>query len=72
MHIHTNEDQIVDQDSAKIGGFNSRCESLPATHQDMCKFSSADDVGYERVAGTICELIDDAQLGRDQYVANGR
>ena len=52
--------QIVDDDSASLGLFCERKQWIPANHSDMCKFKERDETGYQRVAGGISDLVEDA------------
>ncbi|KAG8529051.1 uncharacterized protein KY384_005686 [Bacidia gigantensis] len=56
--------KIVDDDSASLGLACERKQWIPANHSEMCKFKSASELGYERVAGGIAELIEDAMETR--------
>lgn len=52
--------QVVDDDSATLGLPCERKQWIAANHSDMCKFKSSSDHGYERVAGGIIDLVEDA------------
>lgn len=50
--------KVVDDVSASLGAANEIQKWIPANHLDMCKFSSAEDIGYQRIAGAIEEILD--------------
>ena len=52
--------KIVDDDSATLGYPNERKQWIPANHSNMCKFEDEKDIGFERVAGALYELVEDA------------
>jgi protein SERAC1 len=50
--------KVVDDTSASIGAANEIQKWIPANHLDMCKFSSNEDIGYQRLAGAVEEILD--------------
>ena len=54
------DQQIVDDDSATLGFPHERKQWILANHSNICKFRTKDDIGYERVAGALWELIEDS------------
>ncbi|CZR60294.1 uncharacterized protein PAC_10190 [Phialocephala subalpina] len=47
--------RVVTPDSAVIPGYNST--TIPANHMNMTKFSSRNEIGYERVLGRLMDWI---------------
>ena len=43
--------------SSQFTGRENIC-SIDANHIDMCKFSSREDVGYQRVTNALCDVFD--------------
>ena len=43
-----------------MDGFNVSKNSIPANHEDMCKFESKDEIGYKRTLGFLIDIRDDA------------
>lgn len=52
---------IVPKESAKLPGHELRI--LPATHVEMCKFSSDGDTSYRRVRDVLREWVDEIKAG---------
>jgi hypothetical protein len=53
-HLLTCE-QIVTKESASLSGYEPL--SIPADHEDICKFTSKGDAGYQRVSDTLLRWI---------------
>jgi hypothetical protein len=49
----------VTPDSAVIPGYNST--TIPANHMNMTKFSTKNDVGYERILGRLIDWISEIE-----------
>ena len=45
--------QVVPKDSAVVDGREVEQIGIPATHVEMCKFSSTQDIGYRRILHQI-------------------
>jgi len=50
--------KIVDNDSATLGYNHENIEGLPGSHSEMVKFSSRNESGYERLTGSILDIVD--------------
>jgi hypothetical protein len=50
---------VVEEDSAVIGFAAEHTAGINADHVNMVKFSSAENLGYERVLGALQQCIDD-------------
>lgn len=46
-----------------MDGFNISKNSIPANHEDMCKFGSKEDTGYMRTAGFLIDRRDETVRG---------
>ncbi|KAH0556941.1 hypothetical protein GP486_005272 [Trichoglossum hirsutum] len=54
--------KIVDDESASLGYPHERRQYIHANHGGMVKFGSSNETGFERIAGAISELVDDAKI----------
>lgn len=61
--VLTNNPQLVPEDSACIEGFYIKSQRIPMNHRDLCKYASAYDIGYQRVAGHIRHLVESLTKG---------
>lgn len=57
--LETNGVEIVDAHSSTIGYFYETRGSLHANHRNMAKFTSVDDVKFQRVASVLSRWIDE-------------
>ena len=66
--------QIVDDQSANLGFPHEEKSWIPANHENMVKFASAQTIGYERVSYAISTIVEDgvarAQLARSRSTAS--
>ena len=50
--------QVVDNfSSTLIGDAAERCQTINATHMQMCRFSGKDDDGYRKVCGELLQVV---------------
>ncbi|KAI1328233.1 hypothetical protein F5Y16DRAFT_369777 [Xylariaceae sp. FL0255] len=68
---------MVPKDSAVYENFNVSKDEIPATHADLCRFKSRDDVGYVRITSQIKKMLSgpsqadvEAQEPRNQDILN--
>ncbi|ORX93463.1 Alpha/Beta hydrolase protein, partial [Clohesyomyces aquaticus] len=61
---------IVERASAAMDTFNEQVITIPENHMDMCKFSSKDDVGYQRVSDMIDDFASNAVKAQRQGTAS--
>jgi hypothetical protein len=59
----------VPESSACIDGFHVSKNSIPANHEDLCKFENKDDTGYTRTAGFLIDLRDEAVKGKREWIS---
>lgn len=50
---HSDNRQVVDADSAKIGDAREEVGSIPANNSKMTKFGSNDDIGFKRISAQL-------------------
>jgi hypothetical protein len=53
--VPAQSEKIVTEASASLASYEKL--SIPADHQDMCKFASKNDVGYKRVSEVLQRWI---------------
>ena len=54
------QEQVVKKCSGQIGNASEGKGYIHATHQEMCKFDSALETGYKRVADVIEDFVAEA------------
>lgn len=57
--------QFVNDFSSVIGDAAEAQEGIDANHTQMCKFSSSDDPGYQKVLGVLKKFVRDASSAND-------
>jgi hypothetical protein len=50
---------IVDSESAQIGHPGEEVSSIPNNHREMTKFTSLEEVGFERVSSQLRRWVND-------------
>jgi hypothetical protein len=60
-HLYLCTSQIVEPFSSTFIGANEHIESINADHMSMCRFSTRDDEGYQKVVGEIQLLVAEVQ-----------
>jgi len=50
---------IVDNESAQIGHPGEEVSSIPKNHREMTKFTSSEDVGFDRVSSQLRRWVND-------------
>jgi hypothetical protein len=63
-----NHMKIVTKSSASLAGYEKL--SIPADHQDMCKFSDKSDVGYRRVSDVLRRWTRELGESRETKTSN--
>ncbi|TVY15310.1 Protein SERAC1 [Lachnellula arida] len=59
---------IVDNESAQIGHVGEEVSSIPKNHRDMTKFTSIEEVGFDRVSSQLRRWVKEMQ---GKFEANG-
>jgi len=53
IHLGVLGDKVVPDYSSIIGDARERAETIQANHRDMCRFTGAEDPGYQKVSGEL-------------------
>jgi len=61
----------VDDDSATLGFPHEQKGWVPANHENMIKFSNAQDIGYKRVSYAISTMVSDGLAARQAELSRG-
>ncbi|KAK4894036.1 hypothetical protein LTR27_007620 [Elasticomyces elasticus] len=69
VEAQANDDQVVEDQDAKLGLANEQWHTLRDDHGGMCKFSREDDDGYGKVSMAIIETIEEARKTLDKRVS---
>ena len=61
----------MDDDSATLGFPHEQKSWVPANHENMVKFSNAQDIGYKRVSYAISTMLADGLVARQAELRRG-